>query len=465
MKKAKVALLTIAESREEFYEKRRALVESECRSFKKYFASEFSIMESTPIKTMADCLEWADRTVNEGCDAVVIHIPVWASPNLATKIACNVQTPIALLGNLRPDSSSLGGLLAAAGGMGQIGRSVRRITGDMGDRNLQRQVTAFVEAARAVRGLRRSNYCVFGGRSLGIVTTQADFSAWANRFGVECDHRDQLEIVSRAEAMDPARTQKYLSWFQNHMGQISFGGRFTPESLRRQINSYLALKDMVEENGYDFVSVKCQQEMSDGYAIQCVAISLLNDIYDADGPKKAVPCACEGDNDGALTMKILSLVSGDMPASLMDIRLVRPEEKELVIANCGGAPTWFAGRAEDPAENLKNIHMLEHTFGEAGGGVIQYVAARGPVTLARMFRENGVYKMGMAEGRYVEKDREELRKTSYCYPHGFFKADMDFEKFIQTIGANHMHAAPGYHKEALKEFCRLMEIEVIDYNL
>lgn len=48
----------------------------------------------------------------------------------------------------------------------------------------------------------------------------------------------------------------------------------------------------MEERGYDFVGVKCQPELSNGYALQCVAHMLLNGFYDADGKKQAFVHAC-----------------------------------------------------------------------------------------------------------------------------------------------------------------------------
>lgn len=465
MGKPKVAFLTIAESREKFYEKRKALLSSECRKFCRAFSKEMDILESEPIQTVPSALLWTDRVAREQADAVIIHIPVWASPNLATKIVSNLELPVAILGNLLPTSSSFGCMLAVAGAMGQIGKKAKRIIGDIDDAGTRKEVLQFAYACHAIQRLRRSSYCLFGGRSLGIVTTQADFSAWERDFGVDCDQKDQYEIVRRAESIDSQRTQKYLDWLKANAGDITYSGIFTPLSLRRQINCYLAVKDIVGECAYDFISIKCQQELSDGYALQCPVIAMLNDNYDAEGYKKAIPCACEGDNDGALTMEILSLIGGGMPSSLMDIRLMEPDKDELILANCGGAPTYYAGRSSDPRENLKQVYLMEHVFGDAGGAAVQFVCAKGPVTLARLFRVNSHYRMGLLEGEFQAMDREELRKTTYCYPHGFVKAKMDFRLFAQTMGTNHIHTLPGHCKDTLKTFCDILDIPCIDYNV
>jgi L-fucose isomerase len=463
MRKPCVALLTIAETRDEFYEKRKPIVDEEIAFFHQQFSECFDILASVPIRGVSTALYWAEQAQSALADAVIIHVPIWAAPNLAGKIAANVDLPLMVLGNKRENSSSLVGVLAVAGAIGQTGKQVKRILGDFSDSSVQAGVVAFASACQTVRELKRSNYCVLGGRSLGINTTLADFAQWQKMFGIECDHRDQYEIVRRAETIDPARTSLHIDWLRSHTGLMAYGGAFSPQSLIKQVNSYLALKDIIAEGNYDFIGLKCQSELSDHYAIGCLAMALLGDTQDAEGAKQSVPVACEADNDGALTMRILSLIAG-RPSNLMDIRLLRAEDQEIVFANCGGMPTYFAGRSPNAAENLVQVHMMENAFGKAGGGTVQFVCAPGEVTVARLFRVDGRYCLGAMEGSFIDRPREDLRRTTYCWPHAFFRSDIDFTKFFNTIGANHMHAVYGCHAQALRDLCALLDIEYINYN-
>jgi len=464
LKRQIAAVLTVTENRDEFFERRKPLIEEEYEKVRNILSKEFDLIYSDLIRDTDAALYWADEAVKRQADVVIIHLPVWASPNLSAKIACNVNVPVMLLGNDRPETSSMVGLLAAAGALEQANIKVKRALGNFEDGKLKDEVVSFVKACHTLSVLRRSNYCQVGGRSIGIITTTADFSKWQELFGIECDHRDQLEVVRKAESMDPDRTKLYMDWLEQNIGKINFGGLFTPESLRKQVNSYLALKDMAREGHYDFMGLKCQMELSDGYAIGCLAIALLGDNYDAEGYKEPIPTSCEADSDGALTMKILSVISGGTPSNLMDIRMLKPAEERMVFANCGGMPTYFAGHSNNPSENLKNIHMMESVFGKAGGGTIQYVSKSGPVTLARLFRTGGEYKMAIIEGEFEDMPREELRKTTYCFPHGFVKAHIDYDLFFNTIGANHMHAVYGNYAKALQDFCDIKGIKYINYN-
>ena len=60
--------------------------------------------------------------------------------------------------------------------------------------------------------------------------------------------------------------------------------------------------------------------------------------------------------------------------------------------------------------------------------------------------------------------REELKKTSYCYPTQFIRADIDYDRFFETMNSNHLHTVYGSYKEVLRTFCQITGIEFICYN-
>jgi L-fucose/D-arabinose isomerase len=60
---------------------------------------------------------------------------------------------------------------------------------------------------------------------------------------------------------------------------------------------------------------------------------------------------------------------------------------------------------------------------------------------------------------------EELKKTTWCYPHEFIKADIDYEKFFQTINSNHLHTVYGSYCKVLEMFCKMKGIEYMCYNM
>ncbi len=367
-----------------------------------------------------------------------------------------------LLGNLRFDSSSLVTLLAVAGMLEQEGKTCIRVSGDLNDGEIQKQISDYVSAANIVEHMKNSHFGLIGGRSIGIGTTVFDPSQWQKVFGVSMDHRDQYEIVYRAEAIEGKRLNRHINWIKEN-ARMELGGRFSEDSLIRQVRSYLALKDMAEEAGFDFMGVKCQTDMSDHYALQCLAVALMNNDRDAEGEKPVIPVSCECDADGALTMLLLSLCAGRTPSNLVDIKFFSPEKKEFILANCGCMAPYFSAGKSGGGE-WEGITLMEHSFGNAGGAAMQMIAAPGTVTAARFFRKNGTYFCGFFEGETERKPMEELKKTAWCYPHAFLRADIDYARFYQTMNSNHLHMVYGAFNGVLKQYCEMMGIPFICYN-
>lgn len=462
MQKTKVAVVTLGDSRREFYQKRTHIVQSELDKLQAVFGQRYDLFITPVVFSVEDGLKAADDIRAQGITAIILHVPVWATPNLCLRPAAATQAPVLVLGNRQRDTSSLVTLLAVAGMLDQTGKACIRVSGDFLDPDIQQQVDTYVSACALVDGIRRSSFGMVGGRSIGIGTTVADPSQWQKLFGTEFDHCDQYEIVYRANALAIDRVQKHLAWIKEHFG-IGFGENFQENHLELQVRSYLALKDMAAEKGYDFMGVKCQQDMSDHFVLQCLAVGLLNNSYDADGPKKPIPTSCECDCDGAMTMRLLNLCAGGQPSCLMDIKYFDDASGEFIIANCGAAAPYLAD--PDDADNaMRHVTLLPHIFGLAGGAALQFITKPGDVTVARLFRSNGEYVLGCFEGRTEMRDLEELKKTTWCYPHAFIRANADCDLFFQTINSNHLHIAFGRYAKVLELFCQMVGIRYICYN-
>ena len=220
---------------------------------------------------------------------------------------------------------------------------------------------------------------------------------------------------------------------------------------------------MAAEKKYNFMGIKCQQDMSDHFVLQCLGVALLNNPYDADGEKIPIPTSCECDCDGALTMRILNLCAEGKPSCLLDIKFFDGVSKEFVLANCGSVAPYFAD-PDHQEEAMKKIALMPHIFGEAGGASIQFISKPGDVTVARLFRSNGKYVLGCFEGTTKMYPLEKLKETTYCYPHAFVEAEADYEKFYEKINSNHLHMVYGKYANILKMFCEIVGIDYICFN-
>ncbi|MGE5604506.1 MAG: L-fucose/L-arabinose isomerase family protein [Bacteroidota bacterium] len=461
----KIALLTFAEHRNDFFQKRRPLLEQYLNQVQSILGKEMDITTFEPIRSLEKAREIVALTNLNNFDCAIFYFPIWVAPNFATVMANLIRLPILLLANDDIATSSLPGMLGCGAALDQVGIAHRRIWGRVEDPKVLNSIKTFANAARAVKALKGLRYGVFGGRSLGIYSAGIDPSQWQQLYGIDVEHFDQLEIVRRAEKQDRNEVIALEKWLENQGLKFAFNNLlFTKEHLELQIRSYLGTREIVTENNLDFISIKCQPEMSNGYCLQCLNVALLNDRYDANGAKTAIPCACEADGDGALTMKVLNLLSGGKPTTLMDVRAVIPEEGILLLNNCGTMAPYFAGRSEDPRSNFSEVTLVPHVFGEAGGGSVQFTCARGPLTLARLCRKGGRYWLAIGFGDVIADEKGLIAQSTRCWPHAVLKTDMDLSRFVEAYGSNHIHAVSGDYRRELLEFSRILGINAELYS-
>jgi L-fucose isomerase len=398
-------------------------------------------------------------------DLTIFHYAVWAFPHFSMLCADATSSPLLLLGSIDPVQPGMVGMLAAGGALDQIGRRHQRLWGDVDDA-LVAAIGTQATAAAAVRSLRGQTFGRIGGRPMGMNTAVANTDQWQRLFGIDVEEIDQWELVLRAEKADPAAARAGREWFEKLAGGVHYDApRLTPELLERQLRSYLAMRELVAEAHLDFSGIKGQPELTNNFATMDIAEALLNDPYDFDGPKPTHVCATEADMDGALTMQILKHIGAGVPVLFADVRHYHADRGIWDLANSGQHATWFAARSDDPAENLRHVHLFpEVFFFPAGGASVHHIAAPGDMTFARLSRLDGSYRLQVTGGafeRYDDETNESLaRQSTFEWPHAFARLEASAAQFLSRFGANHIHAIPGDHLATLTATADLLGIRV-----
>jgi L-fucose isomerase len=289
---------------------------------------------------------------------------------------------------------------------------------------------------------------------------------WRQQFHIDVEHIDQLEIIRRADHIENELTDKMVSWLEEKAGSVDYdNNKLTREKLGFQSRCYLATRQIIEELGLDFVAIQCMPDLANRFVPQCISAALLPGPYDSQGSRKPIPMACEADGDGALTMQILSLVSGGQPTMFGDLSYLDDKNLTVYIPNCGAMCSWFAGRSSNPEENLSKI-QLRPSFRPGGGATFYFKAAPGPVTLARLSRRSGKYVMTIFTGDAIEPSPqafEEFVKArgTHQLPTMFVHANLDFDELIAEFGSNHISGTAGLFVDELVHVCRLLDIQPI----
>jgi L-fucose isomerase len=397
-------------------------------------------------------------------DLAVLNYGVWAFPHFTLLAAAELDCPLLLLSNVDARYPGMVGMLAGGGGLDQIGRRHERAWGDVSDDAVIAKITTVAKAAGAVQALRGATFGRIGGRSMGMYTAVADPATWIEKFGVDVEEIDQWEIVRRAELVDPDRVRAAREWLERHATVHYDGRQLTPETLERQIRSYHAMRELIDEWDLDFTGIKAQPELTTHFATMDVTEAFLNDPYDWEGPKDPHVCATEADMDGALTMQLLKGLTGT-PVLFADVRAYDAELGLWDLCNSGQHATWFAARSDDPAENLERVHLYpEDFYFPAGGASVHHIARAGDFTFARLTRLDGRYRMQITRGELVEPDPADaerlMRASTYEWPHAFARLEATVDDMLGRFGANHIHAVPGDVEAELHAICRLLDIDV-----
>jgi len=407
-----------------------------------------------------------------GCRQVVMCYNVWDFPFLAWPFLNTLgrDVPVLSLSNNNGEFPGNVGLLATDGALRQAGVRTHRIVGNIDDPAVHQQVADWIKAAQAVTTVRNEVYGLYGGHSMGMETGYFHLTTTLKSLGVTARQVDQLWLLKAMEnEVDEAEVEKGFKWFEGLLGdRILYDGKMlTPETLKTQIRLYCALNVVNAEKGFDFCGLKGQRELTEHVCLGDVAEMLMNDPYDWNGLKEPCVCATEADSNGAVTMQLLKYLTGGLPSLFMDVRLYHPDRDLWDWCNSGNHASWYAAQSFDPAENFKRItfHPALEYFFKAGGASVQFDAAPGEMTFARLGLWDEKPYMLIVKGESVELPPEESKalsaQTNPTWPHVWARLDCSFDEFLNAFPCNHVQGVPGDRVRALTMLCDITGIKPI----
>jgi len=429
-------------------------------------AKGFEVVTGELVWSNALAKSEGEKLARAGADCTIFNYAVWAFPQFTVLASRFAPGPFLLFGQVNPAKPGMVAVLAAAGALDQINVPYTRVFGEIEDGEVGRRVEVFVRAASAAKRLRGETYGLFGGRSIGINTAVSNTDQWAEQFGIDVEHIDQWEIVRRAQLVPAARCKKAREWLERHVAKVHYDGKqLTPEKLELQIASYYATREIIDERGLDFLGIKAQPELTEQFVTMDITEAFLNDPYDWDGPHDPIVCSTEADMDAALTMEIFKHLSGT-PVLFADVRHYFEDLDLFDLVNSGEHATYFAGRSIDPEVNLPKVELHpEGFYFPAGGASVFHIAHPGEVTLARLSREAGRYRMHILRGEFVRldpaKERELVQAVQPNWPHAFTRLACPAERFLGAFPTNHIHGVYGDYVRELLHVCEMLKIRPV----
>ncbi len=391
--------------------------------------------------------------LDDEVDGVVLFSGTWVwAAHLAAALRDYAATGKGLLLWTHPGSQGwrpVGGLVMH-GALLEIGVEHQFVYGDAAEQGTLDRIASFARSAHLKNLLNGATLGTFGGRGMGQTCGVADPSQWMRMFGVDIDSRDTTELIRAAEKI----TARQIVALEPRLKKLF--GKVPDRSLvnERSIRLYLALKQLVEKEKFDFYTIQSFPGLGDDYSATCFAQSMM--LEDGHGTSTL------GDFNTALTVFLLTKLSKER-VYYGDLQHLDKAKKEIKIIGDGACPPSLASR-------LGPAGFAEHgipTEGEAGGLSVKLICKVGEGVIARLGRVNGEFQMAVTRATVFEPPRNQVKqRLDECgipfWPHGFVTVHCDVEQLLQHW--TNEYACLGYGADlygALADFCRMTGIKPI----
>ncbi len=265
-------------------------------------------------------------------------------------------------------------------------------TTDISGADFKADINRFAALCRVVTGLRHTRVGLIGTRPTAFQTVRFSekLLQQAGITTVPVDLTDIHGIDSKLSDTDPDVSTKIAA--MNAYGKIP--ASIKTDRILKQAKFSVAVDKWCERNEIDTAAIQCWNSLEDNYGCAaCITMSMLSE--------QKMPCACEADIAGAISMYALTLAS-DQPAALLDWNNNYGHEKDLCVnTHCSNFPRSFMGTDIE----ISNLDLLGETFGpENCFGAVKGHVSPGDMTFFRISTDDthGCIKAYVGEGEFVD---------------------------------------------------------------
>jgi L-fucose isomerase-like protein len=336
------------------------------------------------------------------------------------------------------------------GALMEVGIQHRFVYGACDDLQATHRILSYCRASHEKNRLNMSTIGAFGGRGMGQTCGVADPSQWMRMFGIDIDTRDTTELIETARRMTPEEIEAARVEIQ-----ASFADPIPNNELaERSIRMYLAVREIVQQEGWEFYTIQSFPGLGDDYTATCLAQSMMLE--------RGIGTSTLSDFNTALIVKLITDLSHER-VYYGDLQHLDLASREIKIIGDGTCPPSLAGEV-GPAG------FAEHgipTEGEAGGLSIKLVCKAGEGILAHLGRNQGEFEMVLARCSVFEPSAGKLEERQReCgipfWPHAFVTVHCDMSRLIEAWGNEYAVLGYGeYLYDDLLAFCELTGIKAI----
>lgn len=267
-------------------------------------------------------------------------------------------------------------------------------------------VLRFAAICRVLNGLRTARIGAIGARPAAFQTVRFSEKI-LQASGITTIPIDLSEMLGNTKNIDitTPRAKERLESLRNY-GSIAPGIKNLEAKFEKQLRLFLAVEDWMLENDLDAAGFQCWTSIQKNYGCAtCLIMSMLSNSL--------IPCACEVDVAGVLSMYALTLASQE-PAAIADWNNnYADDENKCVAQHCGNYPEGFVGKKVE----VDNLSVLGTVLGEeiCFGGINAKVEP-GPMTYLRLSTDdvNGKIRGYVGEGQFTGDPFNMLGSIAVC---------------------------------------------------
>ena len=267
-------------------------------------------------------------------------------------------------------------------------------------------VLRFAAICRVVNGLRTARIGAIGARPAAFQTVRFSEKI-LQASGITTIPIDLSEMIGNTNNIDitTPRAKERLEALRGY-GTIAPGIKNLDVKFEKHLRLYLAVEDWMQENNLDAAGFQCWTSIQKNYGCAtCLIMSMMSNSL--------IPCACEVDMAGVLSMYALTLATCE-PAAIVDWNNNYGDDLNKCVAqHCGNYPEKFVGKKVE----IGNLSVLSTVLDEevCFGGINARVEP-GPMTYLRFSTDdvNGKVRGYVGEGQFTADPFNMLGSIAVC---------------------------------------------------
>ncbi len=392
------------------------------------------------------------RVMSSTYDSVVICIAGWIPSHAVTKITEQIKDKPMVLWGLCGEvkngkvrtTADQAGTTALRYTFSELGYTFKYFYNIIGMPSRANDIVEWCKAATVAAELRKTKVGMMGYRDMNLWGTLYDGLSLKKKVGVEIETFEMLEVKQRFDAI--SAEEKRTTAENLIEKEWKFTSPANPSAMYTAAGYYMAVRDIINERGYEAVSLKDVDGMKKllGFPPAPIFMLLANN--------ESVCTVPENDSLGAVTQVMMKYLTGQCSYYLEFYEFM----EDRVLA---GVPDYVPAEVTDGP-----VTIMPAAFGELDQGLLCVSKVKpGDLTMCRLGYVNGKYVMHALKGQGVTpRPWEEIGWDDPAPQLPSLEIIMDdVPDFAEKVLAQHYIITYGDNMAKIKALCDILGIEMI----